>query len=137
MSEAPKLDPDLGLESHGKSPKDRASAQPGLDPVLVEQAATLTGESQALTANDKEPDTEDLQQYLVAPRRESFFLERMSNALMFLFVSGTIAFLAGVVIAATIFLGLLDLHTTWVKELLHTLKELAKAASGGSGPSDP
>lgn len=133
MSEAPKIDPDLGLNVRANSPKEQISVEDELDAVLVEQRATLTGESQALNSTEA-PTTKASK---AKAKRQTPFVERLSNALMILFVSGVITFLAGIVAAAAIFLGLLDLHTTWVKDLLHTLKELAKSVSGGSGPADP
>jgi hypothetical protein len=143
MSEARQLEPDVGLGAPAnKAPAVTPSAtEADLAPLLIEQSATLTGDSKPL-ADKRRATREELAEALAdqpeLPGRTPF-LDRFSNMMMVLFVSGLFSFLLGIAAAAAVVLGLLDLQTGWVKDLLKTLKELAKsfAGPGGGGAPEP
>lgn len=130
MNEARKLDPELaeGLKPAAEAPTQDAEAD--LSPLILEQNVSLTPAPLA-----SETSTSISQTATVTERTP--FLDRFSNGLMVLFLSGVFSFLIGTAAAAAVVLGLLDLETGWVKDLLKTLKELAKTLSNGSGLGTP
>ena len=138
MSEARKLET--------SSPPDATAQQPeappprpieaDLSPLIVEQTAVLTGESRTLEPKlSKRKQRRGHSSATGVPRAP--LLDRASNAMMVLFLSGLFSFLLGTAMAAAIVLGLLDLQTGWVKELLKVAKEIAKSAGFGGGMDTP
>jgi hypothetical protein len=140
MSEARQLEPDVGLGAPANpGPAVTPSAtEADLAPLLIEQSATLTGDSKPLAKKRRATREERAEALAELPGRMPF-LDRFSNMMMVLFVSGLFSFLLGIAAAAAVVLGLLDLQTGWVKDLLKTLKELAKsfAGPGGGGAPEP
>lgn len=141
MSEARQLEPDVGLDVTATkiSPAAAAADEADLAPLIVEQTATLTGESKPLGKRRRVTPEERAEALADAPGLPSRtpFLDRFSNMMMVLLVSGMFSFLLGIAMAAAVVLGLLDLQTGWVKDLLKTLKELAKSLGGPGGGGVP
>ena len=53
-----------------------------------------------------------------------------AHGLLIFFVIGLLSFIAGIALASTVLVGILDLNTGWLKDLLDTLKDLARHKSG-------
>jgi hypothetical protein len=114
MSVAPKLPPLPDADPNHAATHD---AGPRLDVELVnaEAAAERPGTQPPLPAGKSGK-----------PRRES----RIPQVVLVLFVVGLVAFALGVALAATVVLGELDLNSGWLKDVLDTLKDLAKHKRG-------
>lgn len=133
MAEARKLNPHspdpLVMDPAPKEPAAALPVLPVTDPAPTELMPTEQPHTEQAPTDLPEPLTtgksKNLAKKTGAPAPKT--LDKASRAALILFILGFVAFVAGVALASAIVLGVLDLQTGWVKDVLTTVKAFVKS----------